>query len=94
MGDNKIFEIPKKRIGIRPSDLIQRIVLFVEDTKIVEDRTLSNFAVWSKKKYKKYRRNRNVDGNLVRISKNFLSLYIFNRLYSSFFDFQLFLKKK
>jgi len=30
----RFFEIPKKRIGIRPPDLIQRIVLFVEDTKM------------------------------------------------------------
>ncbi len=29
------------------SDLIQRIVLFVEDTKNVKDRTLANFAVWT-----------------------------------------------
>jgi len=35
----RFFEIPKKRIGIRPPDLIQRIVLFVEDTKNVKDRT-------------------------------------------------------
>ena len=34
LDDNKIFEIPKKRIGIRSHDLIQRIVLFVEDTKM------------------------------------------------------------
>ena len=47
LDDNKIFEIPKKRIGIRPPDLIQRIVLFVEDTKNVKDRTLANFAVWT-----------------------------------------------
>ena len=46
MDDNKIFEIPKKRIGIRPPDLIQRIVLFVEDAKNVKGRTLANFAVW------------------------------------------------
>ena len=46
MDDSKIFEIPKKRIGIRPPDLIQRIVLFVEDTKNVKDGTLANFAVW------------------------------------------------
>ena len=52
MDEKKFFEIPKNRIGIRPSDLIQRIVLFVEDTKIVEDRTLANFAVWSKKNIK------------------------------------------
>ncbi len=43
----RFFEIPKKRIGIRPPDLIQRIVLFVEDTKNVKDRTLANFAVWT-----------------------------------------------
>ena len=47
LDDNEIFEIPKKRIGIRPPDLIQRIVLFVEDTKNVKDRTLANFAVWT-----------------------------------------------
>jgi len=47
LDDNKIFEIPKKRIGIRPPDLIQRIVLFVEDTKNVKDRTLASFAVWT-----------------------------------------------
>ena len=46
LDDNKIFEIPKK-IGIRPPDLIQRIVLFVENTKNVKDRTLANFAVWT-----------------------------------------------
>ena len=43
----RFFEIPKKRIGIRPPDLIQRIVLFVEDTKNVKDRTLTNFAIWT-----------------------------------------------
>ena len=47
LDDNKIFEIPKKRIGIRPPDLIQRIVLFVENTKNVKDGTLANFAVWT-----------------------------------------------
>ena len=47
MDDNKIFEIPKKRIGIRPLDLIQRIFLSVGDTKNVKDRTLANFAVWT-----------------------------------------------
>ena len=43
----RFLKFLKKRIGIRPSDLIQRIVLFVEDTKNVKDRTLANFAVWT-----------------------------------------------
>jgi len=47
LDDNKIFEISKKRIGIRPPDLIQRIFLLVEDTKNVKDRTLANFGVWT-----------------------------------------------
>ena len=47
LNDNKIFEIPKKRIGIRQPDLIQRIFFLVEDKKNVKDRTLANFAVWT-----------------------------------------------